>query len=327
LAWKVGDDAINTLRSPFKALLYNFFLLLVGFQLIQTWTQNTLPVNQQPSDRKGSISIDGRDRSYVVHIPPAYNGQDPVPLIIALHGGGGNATNAMKMTGMSDKADKAGFVVAYPNGTGRLKNHLLTWNAGNCCGYALAHHIDDVAFIRAMIEHLQKELTIDARKIYVTGMSNGAKMTYKLACELSDKIAAIAPVAGSLDVTNCQPNDPVSVMIFHGTADKHVLYQGGKPEKSLDKHERVDNPVSYAVSFWVKFNHCSVTPQKEEKGNIIREVYTGGKDGTEVVLYTITAGEHAWPGGRRGSRWGDTPTQEISATELMLEFFLRHPKK
>jgi polyhydroxybutyrate depolymerase len=247
--------------------------------------------------------------------------------VIVLHGGGGNAETVMRTTGMSGKGDKSGFVVVFPNGTGRLKNHLLTWNAGNCCGYALDHHIDDVAFIRTLIEHLQNELLIDKRKIYVAGMSNGAKMTYKLACELSDKIAAIAPVAGSLDVTNCQPDNPVSVMIFHGTADEHVLYEGGKPKKSIDKHERIDNSVSYAVSFWIKHNHCLVTPQKEEKGNIIKEVYTGGKDGTEVVLYTITGGGHAWPGGQRGSLWGDTPTQEISATELMLEFFLRHPKK
>jgi len=143
---------------------------------------------------------------------------------------------------------------------------------------------------------------------------------------LSDKIAAAAPVAGALNLENCQPAHPVSMIIFHGTADEHVLYDGGEPLRKADTHRRVDKSVSYAVMFWVKHNGCSETAQREEKGNIRTEIYRGGKEGTEVALYTVKGGGHAWPGGE-SYLLGAEPTKEISATDLMWDFFVRHPKK
>src|SRR5208283_5330998 len=233
---------------------------------------------------------------------------------------------AARLTGNSEKADQEGFVVAYPNGSGRLKTRLLTWNSGNCCGYAMDQNVDDVGFIRALIDELVKTRAIDPRRVYVTGMSNGGMMTYRLGCELSDKIAAIAPVAGALNVEACQPANPVSVIIFHGTADEHVLYNGGEPIKKVDRHARVDKSVSYAVSFWVKHDGCSETPQRSEKGSVRTDIYGGGKGGAEVVLYTVNGGGHAWPGGQ-AYLLGTEPTREISATDLMWDFFVRHPKK
>jgi len=273
-----------------------------------------------------SLTAGGRERIYLLHLPPAYDGKRPLPLVIVLHGGGGNAPSAVQMTGFSEKADKEGFVVVYPNGSGRLKNRLLTWKSGNCCGYALDNNVDDVGFIRALIDELEKTRAIDPKRVYITGMSNGGMMTYRLACELSDKIAAAAPVAGALNLDNCHPAHPVSMIIFHGTADEHVLYDGGEPLKRVDTHRRVDKSVSFAVNFWVKQDGCSETPQREEKGNIRTEVYRGGKDGAEVTLYTVKGGRHAWPGGE-AYVLGSEPTREISATDLMWEFFAGHPKK
>jgi len=281
----------------------------------------------KPGDYKRSLTHDGRERSYLLHIPPAYRSGKPLPLVIMLHGGGGNAENAARMTGLSSKADKEGFIVVYPNGTGQLKSGLLTWNAGHCCGYAFEKKVDDVGFIKTLIERLQRQFDIDSKRIYATGMSNGAMMAYQLGCKLSDMIAAIALIAGSFGVENCQPEFPLSVIIFHGTADEHVLYEGSKSKKSLDKRERVDRPVSYAVSFWVKHNDCSTIPQRQGKGNIIQETYTGFRDGVEVVLYTIKGGGHAWPGRKKGRFEGDESTQEISATYLMRDFFIWHPKR
>ncbi|MEW6734898.1 MAG: polyhydroxybutyrate depolymerase, partial [Acidobacteriota bacterium] len=226
----------------------------------------------------------------------------------------------------SDKADKENFIVVYPSGTGPLEDRLLTWNAGNCCGYALDNKIDDVGFLRMVIEKMKKDYNVDSKHIYATGLSNGAMMSYRLACELSDKIAAIAPVAGALNL-ECAPFQPVSMIIFHGTADQHVLYEGGKPKKKADPHPRTDNSVAYAVSFWVDHNKCATKPQHIEKGNIVMDTYSGGRNGSEVVLYTIKGGGHAWPGGKKYLPWADDPTQEISATDLMWEFFLRHPKQ
>lgn len=282
----------------------------------------------KPGNYEGAIEVGGRKRTYLLHLPTNYDGKSRMPLVVVLHGGGGNAQNAPVMTGMSAKADAAGFIAVYPNGSGLLSDdRLLTWNAGNCCGYALDNNIDDVAFIRSLIDNLQGKLAIDPARIYATGISNGGMMSYLLACQLSDKIAAIAPVAGAMSMNSCIPTYPVSVIIFHGTADEHVLYNGGKPLKQADKqHPRIDKPVSYAVEFWVKANGCNPTPQKEAKGNIIKETYSGGKNGTEVVLYTIVGGKHSWPGGSRGWLGGDEPAKEISATDLMWDFFARHPK-
>ncbi len=273
-----------------------------------------------------ALTVGQQGRTYLLHLPPVYDGKRSLPLVIVLHGGGGNAPGAVRMTGFSEKADKEGFVVVYPNGSGRLKTRLLTWNSGNCCGYAMDKNVDDVGFIRALVDELVKTRSIDPKRVYVTGMSNGGMMTYRLGCELSDRIAAIAPVAGALNVENCQPADPVSVIIFHGTADEHVLYNGGEPVQKVDRHFRVDNSVSYAVSFWLKHNGCSETARRSEKGSIRTEIYSGGKDGAEVVLYTVNGGGHAWPGGQ-AYLLGSEPTKEISATDLMWDFFARHPKK
>lgn len=280
----------------------------------------------KPGDHELALTAGGRERTYLLHLPPVYDGKRSLPLVIVLHGGGGNAEGAVRMTGFGEKADKEGLVVVYPNGSGRLRTRLLTWNSGNCCGYAMDKNVDDVGFIRSLIDELVKTRAIDPKRIFVTGMSNGGMMTYRLGCELSDKIAAIAPVAGALNVENCQPANPVSVIIFHGTADEHVLYNGGEPIRKVDRHFRVDKSVSYAVSFWVKHNGCSEIPKRSVKGNIRTEVYGSGKDGAEVVLYTINDGGHAWPGGE-SYLLGTEPTREISATDLMWDFFVRHPKK
>ncbi len=289
---------------------------------------NTTPVVIKPGDYEQSMIAGGRTRNYLLHIPPVYDGEQAMPLVIILHGGGGNAKSMIEITGMNEKSDEAGFIAVYPNGTGGISDEkILTWNCGFCCGYAANNNIDDVGFIRSLIDNLEGQLNIDTARIFVTGISNGGMMTYRLGCELADKIAAIAPVAGSMGDWAVVSENPVSVIIFHGTADQHVLYEGGVPLKSFDAGNRVDKPVSYAVDFWVNFNNCSTTPAKETSGNIIKDVYSGGRNGSEVVLYTIIGGKHAWPGGRAAWLGGDVATREISATDLMWEFFAAHPKR
>jgi len=300
---------------------------------ITTTPSGSMPVltgaaSVKPGDYEETLAAGGKTRNYLLHVPPSYNAGEKMPLVIILHGGGGSAKSMAGVTGMNAKADEAGFIAVYPNGTGPLGDErLLTWNAGNCCGYALENNVDDVGFIRQLIAELEKNLAVDTTRIYAAGMSNGGMMNYRLACELADKIAAIAPVAGAMGMSDCIPASPVSVIIFHGTADEHVLYEGGAPLKTIDTHPRIDKPVSYAVDFWVGLNGCSREVKKETGGNIIKETYSGGKNGNEVILYTIVGGKHAWPGGKPGWLGGDAPTQEISATDLMWDFFASHPKE
>lgn len=276
------------------------------------------------SDHTVSVDHDGRTRTCILHVPPSYVEGSPVPLVLLLHGGGGNGAQAQASYRMDPVADREGFIVAYPNGTGRFGS-VLTWNAANCCSYAYENGVDDVGFIDALITEIERTHSIDPRRIYVTGMSNGGMMTYRLGCRLAGRIAAIAPVAGALNETTCEPADPLPVIVFHGTGDRHVPYEGGVGPDTL--YPRVDESVQSAIDFWVGRDGC-VTPagtSTSPSGNIVTDTYGGGIRGTEVVLVTIVDGGHAWPGGR-GSATGDEPTQEISASETMWAFFARHPK-
>ncbi len=272
------------------------------------------------------LQAGGLTRNYYLYVPPGYSPKRKTPLVIMLHGGGGNAHNAEAVAQMIPAAREKGVLVVYPNGTGPLKDRLLTWNADNCCGYALDHQVDDVGYIRALISRLEQEYNIDPKRIYATGLSNGGMMTYKLGCELSDKLAAIAPVAGALNDPQCKPKAPLSVIAFHGTSDLHVLYQGGHPIQKADlRHDRIDRSVAYSVGFWVNHNHCAPAPKKTQTGAITQEVYSGCDGNANVTLYSVQRGGHAWPGGK-SYLGGVEPTQEISATQLMLDFFLKHPK-
>ena len=244
--------------------------------------------------------------------------------MIVLHGGGGNARNAIEQTGMSEQADRSGFLAVYPDGTGRLPRTMLTWNSGTCCGYAMDQQVDDVAFVAKLIDQLEGQYAGDPRRIFVTGMSNGAMMSYRLACELADRIAAIAPVAGAMGI-DCHPSAPISVVAFHGTADQHVPYQGGTPQIQADPHPRHDPPVADTISFWADHDHCTRTITQDVSNDTTRQVHSC-RDGVEVTLYTIDGGQHAWPGGQRGTAGADRPTSTISATQLMWEFFQQHPK-
>lgn len=288
------------------------------------------PAFGQPAGDERSVTVGGVARTYVLHVPAGIGVSDAVPLVVVFHGGGGNARNAAHMSGMSAEADKEKFIVAYPNGSGPIAGTLLTWNTWQCCGYALDHKVDDVAFVRAMVEAIARDRPIDRKRIYATGMSNGAMMTYRVGCEMADVFAAIAPVAGALDTDACKPSGAVSLIAFHGKADQHVRFDGGTPIKNVDfRHTRVDKPVSYAIDFWKRQDRCDEAPKRDTKGNVHHDAYACPLTSTAVELYAIDGQGHAWPGGEMGIRAGnvDVPSSEISATDVMWDFFARHPRK
>ena len=194
----------------------------------------TASSNLPPGETTRTLTHAGRSRSYILYIPVSINWSQPVPLVFVFHGGMGNADSAIRMSGFNGTADQNGFVVVYPNGTGQLSNNkLLTWNGGGCCGYAQTKNVDDVGFVRAIVLDLQIQLKIDQKRIYAAGMSNGAILSHRLACEAADLFAAIAPVAGTLNFSPCSPSRPISVIEFHGTGDRHVPYDGGYGPDSL----------------------------------------------------------------------------------------------
>ena len=284
-----------------------------------------------PGDHTRTVTIGQDSREYLVHIPKSYDGKSDWPVVLVFHGGGSNAEQMVRFSGLSEKADEAGFLAVYPSGSGRLAK-VLTWNGGNCCGYAMTQKIDDVAFVRTILDDLEKTGRIDTKRIFATGMSNGGIISYRLASELSDRIAAIAPVSGPMGTETCSPKRPVPVMHFHGTKDEFAPYAGGKGTKSLSGTNFYS--VDHSIQAWIKANGCPAEakveeiPDKAKDGtSAVIKTYGPGKEGSEVVLVTISGQGHTWPG--RDSRLASlgAATKNVSASDLMWEFFKKHPLK
>ncbi len=281
-----------------------------------------------PGDHTRTLEIGGESRKYLVHVPPQPGSPKPLPVVLAFHGAFSNARQTVHLSGLSVKADSAGFLAVYPEGTGRIP----TWNAGNCCGSAQLKGIDDVAFVQAILDDLGGVAKIDKQRVFATGISNGAMLSYRLASELSDRIAAIAPVSGTMGTETCRPTRPVSVMHFHGTEDDFLPYNGGRGHKSLPMLNFYS--VDHSIRAWVKADACPEKPtvvdepDKDGDGLIVtKQTYGPGKDGSEVVLYTIRGGGHTWPGRAMPIGFLGKSTKDISATDLMWEFFEKHPLK
>lgn len=262
-----------------------------------------------PNDRRWTLEHDGRTRELLVHLPPGYDASTATPLVFDFHGRLFTANLQAGLTHLRDVADSEGFIVVHPEGIGR------TWNGGVCCGEAASDDVDDVGFVSAMIDLLSSQLCIDQRRVYATGMSNGAFLSHRLACELSDRIAAIAPVAGVVGVAPCSPARSISVFHFHGTEDDVVQYDGVAGYLS----------VATSMAGWVERNGCD--PESTvyfQQDDVTCEAWSGCDAGVEVRLCTVDGGGHTWPGGTPLPGLGDT-TQTIDASELMWTFFLDHP--
>jgi polyhydroxybutyrate depolymerase len=238
--------------------------------------------------------------------------------MIVLHGALGSSWSAAWDSRMTAQSEKYHFIVAYPDGAWR------TWNAGLCCGPARRLRVDDVSFVRAMIDRFESDIPIEKNRIFATGISNGGMMAYRLGLELSDKLAAVVSIEGCMFDSGTNPLLPVSVLAIHGTKDKIIRYEGGTG--SMFGYKVKSQSVAETVDFWVSHDNCKHLPIHEEAGSVSKDLYTGGTDGTEVCLYTLKGAGHAWPGGRRCIFLGDHPSQEFSDTDAICSFCLSHPK-
>jgi polyhydroxybutyrate depolymerase len=289
----------------------------VGFSDQQNVLQGKL---MESGDRQGEIKVDNLRRNFLLHIPPLYESRQPTPLILAFHGRLGTGKKMEKLTHLSDLADKQGFIVVYPNGVGR------SWNAGHGTGKAEAKGVDDVNFTVRLIDSLSQTLNIDWKRIYATGFSNGATFVHRLACELSEKIAAIAAVAGTIAPQvgrNCHPARSVAALHIHGTADPIVPWEGGRTGGG-----GFVESVAATIAGWVERNACAPEPEETDLGGgVSRASYSSGRQGTMVMLYRVQEGGHTWPGGYQylpKKVVGET-NRSWDASQAIWDFFVQHP--
>ena len=280
-------------------------LVLIGF---------SFPISAQQTIN-GSIIHDGIQRDYILYIPAIYDGSLNVPLVLNFHGFGSNANEQMFYGDFRDIADTEGFVLVHPQGT--TLNGSQYWNVGS----PGSSSVDDVGFIEALIDELGNLYAINLDRVYATGMSNGGFMSFLLACQLSEKIAAIASVTGSMTFDtydNCNAQHPTPILQIHGTSDNIVPYNGNTGSLSIDD----------VISYWVNYNNCDTNPtittfpdlDPSDGSTVEHIIYSGGDNASTTEHMKVIGGGHTWPGSvfiLPGTN------QDINASMEIWQFFSR----
>lgn len=313
---------------------------LAMFVLFAACSTGQQATGQSPADApklsEETLDHGGRSRRFLVH---DFSGGKRAPVVIVLHGGGGHPENASDMSQFDAIAAREHFIAVYPGGTGGTPGgRLLTWNTGHCCAYARENKVDDVGFIAAMIDALVASGRADPKRVYVTGMSNGAMMSHVLGRELPDRIAAIAPVVGAVFGDEPPAKGPVPAIIFVGQDDKTVPGAGGaiggnRGGRLIATSARppADRDVARDVAqadYWVKANGCTSAPVESfDRQNRPVEIRWTCPGNADVQFFRVANNGHAWPGGKAGRAEADQPTRAFSASETMWRFFRDHPKK
>lgn len=276
-------------------------------------------------DHIRSLTIDETVRTAIVHVPKKYRPDQPAPLILALHGAAMTGEAMEHFTKLNVTSEDKGFIVVYPDGTG--KKPLLTWNAGSFAN-GVGSQADDLGFLNQLLDDVETVVNVDKKRVYACGMSNGGMMCYRLAAELSRRIAAIAPVAGTMAIGDARPSRPISVIHFHGTADALVPYEAESGKSHFWLKTR---SVADSINAWRTLNGClnqsprvDVLSAPDDELEVVRSVYGPGTDNTEVVLIKIVGGGHTWPGELPPVKFLGKSSLSVSANELMWAFFEKH---
>jgi polyhydroxybutyrate depolymerase len=283
-------------------------LLLVLLLPVLCFAQQTI---------EGSITHDDIQRDYILYIPASYSGEEPVPLIFNFHGYGSNAEEQMWYGDFRAIADTAGFVIVHPEGT--LFEGFTHWNVG---GWTVGSPADDVGFTSALIDSLSTAYNIDPLRVYATGMSNGGYMSFLLACQLGERIAAIASVTGAMTpetYNECGPQHPTPILQAHGTTDSVVPYNGTIWSESIDD----------VIQYWVDYNNCNIIPtiiplpdiDPDDGSTVEHIIYDDGDNGVVVEHFRVIGGGHTWPGSAFG---GPGTNYDIDASVEIWTFFSRY---
>ncbi|MBN1439101.1 MAG: hypothetical protein JW929_06800 [Anaerolineales bacterium] len=270
----------------------------------------TFPAAVPPGDSRRTLIVGGFERSYLLHVPAGVHARTPLPLVLVFHGHRMTAAEGLAETGFNDLADRHGFLAAYPEGTGPAG--AQSFNAGLCCGSAEANRVDESEFVRLILADLNRSYAVDPARIYAAGFSNGAMLSYRLACEMADTFAAVAPVAGNLVFGPCRPEAGVSLIHIQGLSDASMPYADADLDADSDP---AILSVEGGIAFWASVNGCPESPETDREGRVIRRNYPSCAGGTSVVLYSLEGVGHVWPA-----------DPVFPASQAIWDFFAAHPK-
>jgi len=268
---------------------------------------------KQMQPRDATWTVGGR--VVRVHVPASYDPTTPTPVVLNLHGYSGDGLQQQTVSKMLATSDANGFIALHPDGHHSPRG----WNAGVCCGAAATSGTDDVAWLGSVLDEVESKLCVDTNRVFATGLSNGAFMSHRLACELADRFAAIAPVAGVVGIANCNPSRPVAVMQIHGDADPLIPYTGG----GVNNNES----VATTIERWATKNGCTGAPgQTYHQGDATCMTHSGCTDNADVTLCTIAGGGHQWPGGVSIGSFLGALSNDLDSTNAMWTFFAAHAR-
>lgn len=294
---------------------------------VETWVEGLAP-----GFTSHTLYHEGRQRQFLAYRPPLLKVGQPAPLLVALHGGGGTPENILEVSGFNQLADRHGFVVVYPAGSGSTPTRLF-WNILLSGTYASANQVDDIGYLARVLDHVTGMTRIDSNRVYFAGFSQGGMMCFRLACDpvMSGRIAAIATVGATMTVapSECHASHPVPAITFHGKKDPFSNYAGGIAEKA-PRNDLVARPgFDESIRYWVKRWGLPETPSASgHSGTAHMQQFGPDAQGYEVVSWTFEDGGHTWPGSNANlPEWMmGKVNYDVDASALIWDFFMRHPR-
>lgn len=316
----------------FPALVCAPLLLITACAVFERHaSQNASSAPPPVGTTERSVRTPDGPRRYLVHVPKGqqrrFLNRPRYPLLILLHGSGEDGQVIEDMSMMDSISERYNVIVAYPDGTRSILGKISAdWNSGECCGYAARNHVDDVSFLREIINDLAAVRIVNPRRIYVAGFSSGAEMAFRAGCELSDRVSAIGVVSGSIALGHCRPPLAVSLVAIQGTADEEVPFNDDIPD-SLDAPAATWAQTSTpSVRYWSALQGCTAQEQLQVSTHVQRTEFIGCR-GSQVELYTIAGGTHAWPDATPRDHQDSTEEaamHELPASETIVRFLLQH---
>jgi polyhydroxybutyrate depolymerase len=321
------------IASPRTALIIASFIM-AGLSLFP-FKRRAAEDELKPGRHSLMVWTEWRNRFYQVHVPSGYGSSKPIPLVLIFHGAGGSGENSLDKNGWAAKAEKENFIALAPDGLpsrpGWPANFFLNprlWNDGQLRPGSQRSKIDDVAFVRALLDDISKRISIDPERIYVAGHSNGAGMTFRLAAELSERLAAIAAVAGHCWNQNPKPVRPLPTLYIIGTKDPLVPLAGGEVKTPWSK--KVNPPVVQTLAAWAKALGIADPPRTTQNSDGVKTVLYGQETSAACLTVLYIEGQgHGWPGGEDSKvpeSWIGPTVDRIHATDVIWDFFRKYKR-